>query len=369
MVWSKRLSPSGASGSSRPRSRRAAIAMPTALPTPWPSGPVVVSTPGVWLTSGWPGVCEPQVRSALQVVELHAVAGEVELDVERQARVAHRQHEAVAAGPVRVARVVPQPLLEEQVGGRGHAHRRPRVAVADLLDGVHRQDAGGVDRPAVELAEAVGEGRASAAPGCRWGRRVAASAGASGSVLCVMCWVLPRGRPCVVRPAFVRVVRTGAGPGRTVVVDVGPTRCTRSINAINPSHPRSCRAGRRTPRGLQWPPFPSPVRKGPRAVQVRECPAARALPRTRAPVTALSERQTDPARRMPAVLRARVGAYVALTKPRIIELLLVTTVPAMMLAARGWPSWRCCWPRSSAAPSPRARPTSSTATSTATSTG
>lgn len=30
-------------------------------------------------------------------------------------------------------------------------------------------------------------------------------------------------------------------------------------------------------------------------------------------------------------------AYVALTKPRIIELLLVTTVPAMMLAYRGWP--------------------------------
>jgi protoheme IX farnesyltransferase len=33
-------------------------------------------------------------------------------------------------------------------------------------------------------------------------------------------------------------------------------------------------------------------------------------------------------------------AYVALTKPRIIELLLVTTLPAMLLAARGWPSWR-----------------------------
>jgi protoheme IX farnesyltransferase len=36
-------------------------------------------------------------------------------------------------------------------------------------------------------------------------------------------------------------------------------------------------------------------------------------------------------------LRERVGAYVALTKPRIIELLLVTTVPAMVLAARGIP--------------------------------
>ena len=33
----------------------------------------------------------------------------------------------------------------------------------------------------------------------------------------------------------------------------------------------------------------------------------------------------------------RVGGLVALTKPRIIELLLVTTVPAMMLAAQGWP--------------------------------
>ena len=33
-----------------------------------------------------------------------------------------------------------------------------------------------------------------------------------------------------------------------------------------------------------------------------------------------------------------VRAYVALTKPRIIELLLVTTVPAMVLAQRGLPS-------------------------------
>jgi protoheme IX farnesyltransferase len=32
-----------------------------------------------------------------------------------------------------------------------------------------------------------------------------------------------------------------------------------------------------------------------------------------------------------------VAAYVALTKPRIIELLLITTVPAMVLAAGGWP--------------------------------
>lgn len=35
--------------------------------------------------------------------------------------------------------------------------------------------------------------------------------------------------------------------------------------------------------------------------------------------------------------RQAVGAYVALTKPRIIELLLITTVPAMVVAADGWP--------------------------------
>src|SRR5580692_5444348 len=33
-----------------------------------------------------------------------------------------------------------------------------------------------------------------------------------------------------------------------------------------------------------------------------------------------------------------VGAYVALTKPRIIELLLVTTLPTMIVAQRGLPS-------------------------------
>lgn len=37
-------------------------------------------------------------------------------------------------------------------------------------------------------------------------------------------------------------------------------------------------------------------------------------------------------------------AYLALTKPRIIELLLVTTIPTMFLAARGFPEWKLvCW--------------------------
>ena len=54
----------------------------------------------------------------------------------------------------------------------------------------------------------------------------------------------------------------------------------------------------------------------------------------------------DPAATAPVVAlrggkraRATVLAYIALTKPRIIELLLVTTVPTMVLAARGLPGW------------------------------
>lgn len=40
----------------------------------------------------------------------------------------------------------------------------------------------------------------------------------------------------------------------------------------------------------------------------------------------------------PLSTRTRIGAYIALTKPRIIELLLVTTVPTMVVAERGLPS-------------------------------
>lgn len=39
-----------------------------------------------------------------------------------------------------------------------------------------------------------------------------------------------------------------------------------------------------------------------------------------------------------AQARATVGRYVTLTKPRVIELLLVTTIPTMILAQEGWPS-------------------------------
>jgi protoheme IX farnesyltransferase len=60
---------------------------------------------------------------------------------------------------------------------------------------------------------------------------------------------------------------------------------------------------------------------------------------TSAPV-ALPAEAGRPAGQPPArrTLKAVAGALVALTKPRIIELLLVTTIPTMLLAQRGLPS-------------------------------
>src|ERR1700760_4910836 len=114
MKWSRGDSPGAASGSSRPRSRRAAIAMPTALPRPCPSGPVVHSAPGETRYSGGPGGVGAPGAERLEVAQRDAVAGEVELDVQRQRRVAAGQHEPVAAEPGRVGRVVAHDPLVEQ---------------------------------------------------------------------------------------------------------------------------------------------------------------------------------------------------------------------------------------------------------------
>ena len=63
---------------------------------------------------------------------------------------------------------------------------------------------------------------------------------------------------------------------------------------------------------------------------ITERPVVAAPPAVHGPAAVSGRRQVG------SILRA----YVALTKPRIVELLLVTTVPAMMLADRGLPPLR-----------------------------
>lgn len=49
------------------------------------------------------------------------------------------------------------------------------------------------------------------------------------------------------------------------------------------------------------------------------------------------QRQVQPTSRV--ALSGLINAYIALIKPRIIVLLLITTLAAMVLAANGWPAW------------------------------
>jgi protoheme IX farnesyltransferase len=59
---------------------------------------------------------------------------------------------------------------------------------------------------------------------------------------------------------------------------------------------------------------------------------------------AASDVDGGPSAEAPGPARSKAAAYLALTKPRIIELLLVTTVPVQVIAARGLPSgWLVLW--------------------------
>jgi hypothetical protein len=103
----------------------------------------------------------------LEVGHGQAVVGQEELAVQGEAGVAGRQDETVAAEPCGVARIVAHDLLEQQVGGRGQAHRRAGMPVADALHGV------GGDRTQVrDRTVVVGrpvEGCRGRARRCGWG--------------------------------------------------------------------------------------------------------------------------------------------------------------------------------------------------------
>ena len=128
--------------------------MPTALPTPCPSGPVVISMPGVGCSrssSGCPGVLRAPLPELLEVVEREVVAGEVQRGVLEDARVAGREHEAVAVRPARIGGVVSHALAVEDVGDGRERHGGSRVAGVGLLDRVHGEAADGVDRELLDV--------------------------------------------------------------------------------------------------------------------------------------------------------------------------------------------------------------------------
>ena len=252
------------------------------------------------------------MRNDCEVAELEPVAGEEQLDVQRERRVSAGQHEAVAAQPVRDRR-------GRGAGSAGTAGRPPAPGSwpcpGDRCppSAPSPRPARGRCRPRGGRARPTRPGRRE--PRGRRGRRGCQQHSSRGVSL----------------PA------PGAAPDM-------PGRVTAVLRPIH-----------RTPRPIV-----------PRRVRVTAVD-----PR---PSVAGAGTGTDPAAaavsdRLVVRPRSTAAAYVALTKPRIIELLLVTTVPTMILASQGLPVAWASWPRpSSAASSPPAAPTPSTCTSTATST-
>ena len=238
-------------------------------------------------------------------------------------------------------------MLEEQVGRRGQAHRRAGVAVADLLHGVHGQDADRVDRPVVEVANSWSVPVAAPPDGHLGAKKRSRSTTERSLPIS-----LPHDRPSPLGFGLDHARHWSSGPHgwgerrrRRRRPGDGGSRVNPLVRALAA---RDRRAGR------QW--AGSVPGRG-RLV----------LSRCRNPVTA------PPSLRMPScppapVALGPVGAYVALTKPRIIELLLVTTLPAMVLAAARLPVLAAGRRDPGRRHAAAGAPTSSTASSTATST-
>jgi len=60
------------------------------------------------------------------------------------------EDETVAVEPGGVGRVVAQEAIPEDEGHGGRPQGEPRMAAVSLLDGIHRQEADGVDAELVE---------------------------------------------------------------------------------------------------------------------------------------------------------------------------------------------------------------------------
>ena len=87
----------------------------------------------------------------LEIVQRKLVAGEMQQRVLEHPGMAARQDEAVAVGPGRIGRVMPQMLRVDEVRERRERHGRTGMAGIGLLDRVHRKCPDRVDGQAAQV--------------------------------------------------------------------------------------------------------------------------------------------------------------------------------------------------------------------------
>ena len=87
-----------------------------------------------------------QLAEALQLLHRQVETGQVQQRVLQHRAVSVGEHEAVAVGPLRVARVELQEIVPQHLGEVGHAHRHARMTGLRCLHGVHGKGAHGIGK-------------------------------------------------------------------------------------------------------------------------------------------------------------------------------------------------------------------------------
>ena len=128
-----------------------AIAIPTAVPKPCPSGPVVISMPRSSSYSGCPAVGDPHWRKLTRFSMVTGKPHSMQHRVQQHRTVPVRQYEAVPVRPPWMLGVHHQVAAPQNRGQVGHSHRHPRMTGVGPLDRVHGQRTDGVGGQVVTI--------------------------------------------------------------------------------------------------------------------------------------------------------------------------------------------------------------------------
>ena len=101
-----------------------------------------------------PRCARAELAELPKILELEAVAGEIEHRVLEDGGVPVREHETITVGPLRLRGFVTHHSREEHVGKRREGHRRARVAGVRPLRAVHGEPTDDVDAALLELSVA-----------------------------------------------------------------------------------------------------------------------------------------------------------------------------------------------------------------------
>jgi len=101
---------------------------------------------------GMPWRFASPLAEVLEFIDGKVVAREVQQGVEQHGGVACGEDKAIAVGPVRVAGIVSQEPIPQDISHRSRSHRSARMPRSSFLNRIHRQKTNRVDAPSIDLS-------------------------------------------------------------------------------------------------------------------------------------------------------------------------------------------------------------------------